>query len=309
LIKKQLRLNMWDAWGITDVNYKNLSVKNFLDGKVRPGTPMEIEVNEMASRNIALGDSVMDHRIHAVVFIIPIGDGQDEFKLALWETHITQCLERGITPVLVVNYIKTVKREEDLAANLDKIKSCSHLEDNEIFKHDNYVAEDFRNMKTDLSYRTILERAFVQARKTIARNPSKIGNPAPPQVGYSIPPQVGYPIPPQGNSNPPQQRFDKMQVEKNVVPMTIEEPVRPPPVKPIFVLCNGVMKEVELSSAVAPPALIQALAVTFGIDTTRSTWSLKNQRGVILGANYPVRNQVEPRETLEIVSAQDVIRL
>jgi hypothetical protein len=90
LISQKLKLNLWDPWGITDQNYKLVSVQHFIEGRIAEHTNMEKEEVGLVPPNPA-------HRIHAVIIIIPIGVGQDSEMLDLLRKHITIILEETRT--------------------------------------------------------------------------------------------------------------------------------------------------------------------------------------------------------------------
>jgi hypothetical protein len=82
----------------------------------------------------------------------------------------------------VVNYLKTLSSEDEISENFEKILNASRLDRSRLFKHDNYVDCDTRNMITDLSYRKILQKAFAEARNTIDRDKRLKNKGTPPVV-------------------------------------------------------------------------------------------------------------------------------
>jgi len=161
LVRERLKLRLWDPWGVSEVNYKRLSVVSFVEGRLRADSDM--------NDNECNSDVIDENKIHAVIVIIPIGTAQDDSKLKLLEKHIRQILDKKIRPIIVINYIKTVKNEEELMENKNKILDASHLDSNDIFLHDNYVDENYRQMSTDLKYREILLKAFNEAIKNMKK--------------------------------------------------------------------------------------------------------------------------------------------
>jgi len=94
--------------------------------------------------------------------------------------NIKIVLHFGIRPVVVINFINTLKTEEEIDAAYKTIFEQSSLNKNDIFMIDNYEHEVYRNMEKDLSFRKILSQAFKQGLNTIRKKPQLSIRPVPP---------------------------------------------------------------------------------------------------------------------------------
>jgi uncharacterized protein YegL len=156
-IARRLRLNLWDAWGVSGDNYKELRLEYFLEGRVPDGFQM---VDQLPSSDAA----VFDRRIHAVIFVVSVHSAQAAKDLELLNKHVQIIIKRGIKPVFVINFANTLSDPEELKSCVETIKKrLGRVDDNMIFVHDNYTDVTYRNMSTDLRYRQILLTAYEQA--------------------------------------------------------------------------------------------------------------------------------------------------
>lgn len=65
--------------------------------------------------------------IHAIIFMIPIGTSQDSAMLETLSRNIVTALDFKIYPKVVVNFINTVKSEEEVKKAYSTIQHASHL--------------------------------------------------------------------------------------------------------------------------------------------------------------------------------------
>jgi len=84
--------------------------------------------------------------------------------------------------VVVINFISTLKKEEEIEEACNIIYQASKLALKDVKRIDNYEHEVYRNMEKDLAYRDILSLAYKQAIKTIRLKP-----PIDPREGPSVP--------------------------------------------------------------------------------------------------------------------------
>jgi hypothetical protein len=179
-IKSQLKIQMWDPWGLTQSNYKRLSILHFMEGRVPEGNSL----NDNPCLNPVNNGNIID----AVIFLIPVGTSQDAELLEVLAHNIQSALEAGIRPVIVINYLNTVKSEDELSTACNTIFTHTHLALNDIFKIDNYDNETVRNMDKELQYWKILKKAFAEASKNI-RNRSR-HKPSTPKPQITINPPI-----------------------------------------------------------------------------------------------------------------------
>lgn len=130
---------------------------------------------------------LVDHNnvIHAIIFMVPIGTSQDSAMLDTLLRDIVTALDFNIRPKVVVNFINTVKCEDEVKKAYNTIQQAfclpakvylisipfntNSLQDVIVF--DNYDNETYRNMNKDLQSWRILQGTFAEAIKKIRRTP------------------------------------------------------------------------------------------------------------------------------------------
>ncbi|KAH3762124.1 hypothetical protein Pelo_6045 [Pelomyxa schiedti] len=153
---RRLNLRFWDPWGISDSNYKKVSVVDFLNGKVRPGTPMEDSFDIIVEPD-------KSRIIHSVIVIVPIGTAANPQSLEILGTHVKAIIRAGRQPIVVCNFINSVSDENEVEEKAKKIRTAMYLPERSVIKFDNYVEEKTRNMEKDLQYWRILRLAYMNA--------------------------------------------------------------------------------------------------------------------------------------------------
>jgi len=109
--------------------------------------------------------------VDAVILVIPIGTSQSPPLLKKLADNITTILHYGIRPVIVVNFVNSVKSEEEINKSFEIIYKESHLNKPDLFMLDNYENEVYRNMDKDLIYMKILSVSFDRACLSMRKNP------------------------------------------------------------------------------------------------------------------------------------------
>jgi hypothetical protein len=166
-IKNQLKIRVFDPWGLTQTNYKKLSILHFIEGRVPEGSAL--------NDNPCTNPVVANNQIDAVIFLIPIGTSQSPDLLEVLAGNIQCALETGMRPIVIINYLNNLKDEDELKRAYDVIYSQTHLSHNDIFEIDNYDHEKIRNMEKDLQYWKILKKVFNEATKNIRNRNRKQG--------------------------------------------------------------------------------------------------------------------------------------
>ncbi|KAH3766255.1 hypothetical protein Pelo_1883 [Pelomyxa schiedti] len=161
---KRLNLHFWDPWGISESNYTTLSVVDFLNGKVEPGTFMD----ESFDMIVKPGKSRI---IHSVIIIIPIGTGFNPQMLEVLGTHVISIIRSGRHPIVVCNFINRVSDELEMEYLFKKICATTYLPEKSVIKFENYVEETTRNMEKDLQYWGILRLAYRNAISYLLAHP------------------------------------------------------------------------------------------------------------------------------------------
>jgi hypothetical protein len=93
--------------------------------------------------------------------------------------NIKAVLHFGITPVIVVNFVKTLPSEDEIKKAFAKIHDASCLTKADIFMVDNYEDEVYRNMAKDLTYWRILKKVFGEATRNRRRRHGPVPVPVP----------------------------------------------------------------------------------------------------------------------------------
>ena len=160
-IKDNLKINFWDPWGLTLNGFKQLNILHFLEGRVYPNTQLH--------DNACTTSADDRNKIDAVILIIPIGTSQDQPMLDMLQWNIKAILDSHIYPVIVINFVNTVKSEDEIKKAKDIIKQASCLNERDIIMLDNYENEEYRNMDKDLAYWNLLTKIYTEAKKNMLR--------------------------------------------------------------------------------------------------------------------------------------------
>ncbi|KAH3762122.1 hypothetical protein Pelo_6043 [Pelomyxa schiedti] len=192
-LMRKLNLHFWDPWGISENNYKKVSVMDFLNGRIESGTSMEDSFNIVVNPDKA---SI----IHSVILLVPIGTGANPQALEILGTHVKAIIRAGRKPIVVCNFVNRVSDELEVEENYKKIRSATFLPEKCVIKFDNYVEETHRNMEKDLQYWGILRLAFTNAITYLLSHPRDCyleGTPPsgshPPVICPSTPPPLAEP--------------------------------------------------------------------------------------------------------------------
>eukprot|EP01090_Pellita_catalonica_P021176 TRINITY_DN7856_c0_g1_i1.p1 TRINITY_DN7856_c0_g1~~TRINITY_DN7856_c0_g1_i1.p1 ORF type:complete len:575 (-),score=91.97 TRINITY_DN7856_c0_g1_i1:13-1737(-) len=156
-----IKMRLFDTWGLTSTTYQKLQLIHFLEGRVPNGTVMNDDI-------VGRAPADADMMIHAVIFVIPIATSQAPPLLDTLAKNIEICVQFGITPIIVVNFINTCSSEEERRA-VDIIWKKTSLARSDIYELDNYEHEVLRNMAKDLKYFKILQKLMVHIRKSMKR--------------------------------------------------------------------------------------------------------------------------------------------
>ncbi|KAH3766257.1 hypothetical protein Pelo_1885 [Pelomyxa schiedti] len=163
---KRLNLHFWDPWGISESHYTTLSVVDFLNGKVEPGTFMD-ESFELIAKP---GKSRI---IHSVIIIIPICTPVNPQALEVMGTQVMSIIRSGRHPIVVCNFINRVSNEFEMEYLFKKICATMYLPEKSVIKFENYAEETTRNMEKDIQYWSILRLAYRNAISYLLAHPQE----------------------------------------------------------------------------------------------------------------------------------------
>eukprot|EP01118_Nematostelium_gracile_P004525 TRINITY_DN152_c0_g1_i1.p1 TRINITY_DN152_c0_g1~~TRINITY_DN152_c0_g1_i1.p1 ORF type:complete len:685 (+),score=163.59 TRINITY_DN152_c0_g1_i1:128-2182(+) len=171
MLKRHIKINLFDTWGSTDTTYKALRLDEFLYGKV----PLHYELPSKEAPLPIHFKTQPGLIIHAAIFVVPIQINEDPEYLKIFNQHIEDATRLGWKPLLVITNADQISSADRIQKDAERIVKSTllGLSDHRVIS--NYFFEKERNNTKDLPYREILASAVSRAIERTAQMRDVLG--------------------------------------------------------------------------------------------------------------------------------------